>query len=59
MAFMNLLDHSQHVEMFRGKEIVIEGNVHKWVNIDGEGENLGKELHFVNHPRSVKIYAHK
>ena len=53
------LDHSQHVEMFRGKEIVIEGNVHKWVNIDGEGENLGKELHFVNHPRSVKIYAHK
>ena len=59
MAFMNLLDHSPHVEMFRGKEIVIEGNVHKWVNIDGEGENLGKELHFVNHPRSVKIYAHK
>ncbi len=59
MAFMNLLDHSQHVEMFRGKEIVIEGNVHKWVNIDGEGENLGKELHFVNHPQSVKIYAHK
>lgn len=59
MAFMNLLDHSQHVEMFRGKEIIIEGNVHKWVNIDGEGENLGKELHFVNHPQSVKIYAHK
>ncbi|MBR1549990.1 MAG: YegS/Rv2252/BmrU family lipid kinase [Bacteroidales bacterium] len=59
LAFMNLLDHSQHAEMFRGKEIIIEGNVHKWVNIDGEGENLGKELHFVNHPQSVKIYAHK
>lgn len=59
LAFMNLLDHSQHAEMFRGKEVTIEGNVHKWVNIDGEGENLGKELHFVNHPRSVKIYAHK
>ena len=59
MAFMNLLDHSQHAEMFRGKEIIIEGNVHKWVNIDGEGENLGKELHFVNHPQSVKIFAHK
>jgi hypothetical protein len=56
---MNLLDHSQHAEMFRGKEVTIEGNVHKWVNIDGEGENLGKELHFVNHPRSVKIFAHK
>ena len=59
LAFMNLLDHSQHAEMFRGKEIIIEGNVHKWVNIDGEGENLGKELHFVNHPQSVKIFAHK
>ena len=59
MAFMNLLDHSQHAEMFRAKELVIEGNVHKWVNIDGEGENLGKELHFVNHPGSVKIFARK
>ena len=59
MAFMNLLDHSQHAEMFRAKDIVIEGNVHKWVNIDGEGENLGKELHFVNHPGSVKIFARK
>lgn len=59
MAFMNLLDHSQHAEMFRAKDIVIEGNVHKWVNIDGEGENLGKVLHFVNHPASVKIYARK
>lgn len=59
MAFMNLLDHSQHAEMFRAKELYIEGNVHKWVNIDGEGENLGKELHFVNHPNSVKIYARK
>lgn len=59
MAFMNLLDHSQHAEMFRAKEVIIEGNVHKWVNIDGEGENLGKELHFVNHPHSIKIYARK
>lgn len=59
MAFMNLLDHSQHAEMFRAKELYLEGNVHKWVNIDGEGENLGKELHFVNHPNSVKIYARK
>lgn len=59
LAFMNLLDHSQHAEMFRAREVTIEGNVHKWVNIDGEGENLGKELHFVNNPQSVKIYAHK
>ena len=59
LAFMNLLDHSQHVEMFRAKEIHIEGNLDKWVNIDGEGENLGDELHFVVHPQSVKIYANK
>ena len=31
------------------------GNVDKWVNIDGEGENVGNELHFVNHTRSLKI----
>jgi YegS/Rv2252/BmrU family lipid kinase len=57
MAFMNLLDHSQHAEMFRAKEVHIEGNLDKWVNIDGEGENIGKELHFVVHPQSVKIYT--
>ena len=27
----------------------------KWVNIDGEGENVGTELHFVNHQQSLKI----
>ncbi len=57
LAFMNLLDHSQHVEMFRAKEVHIEGNLDKWVNIDGEGENLGDDLHFVVHPKSVKLYA--
>ncbi len=57
MAFMNLLDHSQHAEMFRAKEVHIEGNIDKWVNVDGEGENIGKELHFVVHPQSVKIYS--
>ena len=59
LAFMNLLDRSQHVEMFRAKELYIEGNLDKWVNIDGEGENLGNELHFVVHPASVKIYTGK
>ena len=59
MAFMNLLDHSQHAEMFRAKDLVIEGNVHKWVNIDGEGINVGNTVHFVNHPQSVKIYGRK
>lgn len=57
LAFMNLLDHSQHAEMFRAKEVLIEGNLDKWVNIDGEGENLGHELHFEVHPKSVNIYT--
>ncbi len=57
LAFMNHLDLSQHVEMFKAKELLIEGNLDKWVNIDGEGENIGKSIHFVNHPNSVKIYS--
>ena len=59
LAFTKLLDHSQHAEMFRAKEIYLEGNVHKWVNIDGEGENLGKEIHFSILPSSFKIYVRK
>lgn len=55
LAFMRLLDHSQHAEMFRAKEVHLEGNVHKWVNIDGEGENLGNELHFKLLPSAYKI----
>ena len=59
LALTHLLGLSQHVEMFKTKEVHIEGNLDKWVNLDGEGENLGKELHFVNHPASIKIYARK
>ena len=29
----------------------------RWVNLDGEGENIGTTVHFVIHPHSVKIYA--
>lgn len=57
LAFTNHLNLSQHVEMFRTSEVLIEGNLDKWVNIDGEGENIGNTVHFVNHPKSVKIYA--
>lgn len=57
LAFTNHLDLSQHVEMFRTPEVVIEGNLDKWVNIDGEGENIGRTVRFINHPKSVKIYA--
>jgi YegS/Rv2252/BmrU family lipid kinase len=57
LAFTNHLDLSQHVEMFRAKDVLIEGNADRWVNLDGEGENIGKTVHFVVHPNSVKIYA--
>ena len=43
--------------MFRTNELLIEGNVDRWVNIDGEGENLGNSVRFVNHPKSVNIYS--
>lgn len=57
LAFTNHLDLSQHVEMFRTPEILIEGNADRWVNIDGEGINIGSTVHFVNHPKSLKVYA--
>ena len=57
LAFTNHLQLSQHVEMFRTSEVTIEGNVDRWVDIDGEGINLGRTVHFVNRPKSVKVYA--
>lgn len=57
LVYTNLFELSQHVEMFRASDIVVTGNVDKWVNIDGEGENVGRELHFVNHPKSLKVLA--
>lgn len=57
LAFTNHLDLSQHVEMFRTSELIVEGNRDRWVNIDGEGINIGNAVRFVNHPRSINIYA--
>ena len=57
LALTNHLDLSQHVEMFRAPEVLIEDNVDKWVDIDGEGINIGRTVHFVTHPKSVNIYA--
>ena len=57
LAFSNHLDLSQHVEMFRTKDLIIEGNVDKWVNLDGEGENIGSTVHFAIDPKAVKMYA--
>ena len=57
LVYANHFELSQHVEMFKAHEVVVTGNVDKWVNIDGEGENAGLELHFVNHHNSLKILS--
>jgi len=57
LALTNHLQLSQHVEMFRTSEVVIEGNRDKWVDIDGESINLGDTVRLVNDPRSVRVYA--
>ena len=57
LALANHLQLSQHVEMFRCSEVIIDGNEDRWVDIDGEGINLGRTISFVNNPRSVKVYG--
>ncbi|MBR1784783.1 MAG: hypothetical protein IJ760_05030 [Bacteroidales bacterium] len=57
LLLTNHLQLSQHVEMFRAAEVTIEGNLDKWVDIDGEGINLGTTVHFVNHPHSVQVFS--
>lgn len=55
LLYANHFELSQHVEMYKAHEIWVAGNVDNWVNIDGEGENVGPELHFVNHQKALKI----
>ena len=57
LAFTKVFDLSGHVEMMKAREIIIEGNLDKWVNIDGEGENMGKTLHFKVLPSSLRLYG--
>lgn len=57
LAFTKLFDLSGHVEIMKAKEVVIEGNLDKWVNIDGEGENIGKTIHFTILPASLNLYG--
>lgn len=55
LVYANHFELSQHVEMFKAREIVVKGNVDHWVNIDGEGINVGPELNFVNHQASLRV----
>lgn len=55
LVYANHFELSQHVEMFKTHEVVITGNIDKWVNIDGEAENVGMEVRFTNRPNSLRV----
>lgn len=55
LVYMNHFQYSQHVEMYKAKEVIVYNNDYKWVNIDGEGERVGTELRFKNNPGSLNI----
>lgn len=55
LLYLNHFELSQHVEYFKAHEVTVYNNEEQWVNIDGEGEKIGKELHFVNNRKNLKI----
>ena len=55
LIYLNHFELSQHVEYFKAHEVRVFNNDEEWVNIDGEGERIGRELHFLNVRKSLKI----
>ena len=55
LLYLNHFELSQHVEYFKAHEVTVYNNAEKWVNIDGEGERIGEELHFHNERKSLKV----
>lgn len=55
LVYMNHFELSQHVEMFKAKEVKVLNNDYRWVNIDGEGECVGKELTLNTIPHSLRV----
>lgn len=55
LMYLNHFELSQHVEYFKANEVTVFNNDEKWVNIDGEGERIGTELHFRNIRKSLKV----
>ncbi len=55
LLYLNHFQLSQHVEYYKAHEVTVLNNKEKWVNIDGEGESIGEELHFVNNRKNLKI----
>jgi YegS/Rv2252/BmrU family lipid kinase len=55
LLYLNHFQLSQHVEYYKAHEVTVLNNKERWVNIDGEGESIGEELHFVNNRKNLKI----
>ena len=55
LIYLNHFELSQHVEIFKAREVIVHNNTERWVNIDGEGECIGTELHFRNFRKSLKV----
>lgn len=55
LVYMNHFEQSQHVEIFKAHEVKVLNNADEWVNIDGEGEQIGRELHFVNNHKVLTV----
>ena len=55
LAFSGHLDHSQHAEMYQARDIVVEGNVGSWVNVDGEAMKIDAPLRFAIQPGAITI----
>ena len=59
LLYLNHFQLSQHVEYYKAHEVTVLNNKERWVNIDGEGESIGEELHFVNNRKNLKIRKHR
>ena len=55
LLYLNHFELSQHVEFFKAHEVTVFNNDERWVNIDGEGEMVGSELHFNNVRKSLRV----
>ena len=55
LLYLNHFELSQHVEYFKAHEVTVYNNKERWVNLDGEGERVGEELHFYNVRKSLKV----
>jgi YegS/Rv2252/BmrU family lipid kinase len=55
LLYLNHFELSQHVEYFKAHEVTVYNNKERWVNLDGEGERIGEELHFYNVRKSLKV----